>query len=79
MKTIQGLGLRRDELEDERAEFLEPLEALCSVIEDVSSEVQSCKVESARSLLKKAKRPEAKFSAMMRDFLNSHDVGVEAG
>ena len=79
LKTIQCLGLCRGELEDARAEVLEPLEILFSVIEDFGGEVQSSKVESARRLLNKARRPEAKFSAMMRDFLNSHAVGVEAG
>ena len=79
LKTIQGLGLRRDELEDARAEVLEPLEVLYSVIEDFNGEVQSSKVESARDLLSRATRPEAKFSAMMRDFLSSLAFGVEAG
>lgn len=69
LRTIKGLGLRRDDLEDARAEVLEPLEILFSVVEDLKDEVQSPKVERARRLLNKAVQPEAKFSAMVRDFL----------
>ena len=79
LKTIQGLGLRRGELEDARAEVLEPLEILFSVIEDLNDQVQASMVERARRFLKKATRPEAEFSAMARDFLGPHTVGVEAG
>jgi len=73
LRTIKGLGLRRDELEDARAEVLERLEVLYSVIKDLKDEVQSSKVERARRLLNKATRPEAEFSAMMRDFLGPRE------
>ena len=79
LKTIQCLGLCRGELEDARAETLEPLAALYFVITNFSGQVQSSMVERARRLLNRATRPEAKFSAMMRDFLSSHADGVEAG
>ena len=77
LRTIRGFGLRRDELEDARAEVLEPLAVLYSVIEDLNGKVQSPKVERARRMLNKATRPEAEFSAMMRDFLNPRGFGVE--
>ena len=78
LRTIEGLGLRRDDLEEARAKVLEPLETLCSVIEDLKGKVQSAKVERARRLLNKATQPEAEFSAMMRDFLGRRSFGVEA-
>ena len=71
--------MSRGELEDARAEVLEPLEILFSVIEDLNDQVQASMVEHARRFLKKAIRPEAEFSAMTRDFLGPHTVGVEAG
>ncbi len=70
LKTIQGLGLRRGELEDARAEVLEPLEILNSIIQSAGGKVEPSKVSRARDLLKKATRPEAQYSAMMRNFLN---------
>lgn len=77
LRTIKGLGLRRDDLEDARAEVFERLEVLCSLIEDLKDQVQSPKVERARRLLNKATQPEAEFSAMMRDFLGPRGFGVE--
>ena len=76
LRTIKGLGLRRDELEDARAEALEPIEILYSVIEDFNGEVQAPKVERARRFLSNAMRPESKFSAMVRDFLGTRGFDV---
>ena len=79
LRTIQGLGLGRGKLEDARAEVLEPLDILCSVIEDLKDQVQSPKVERARRLLQKAIRPEAMYTAMVQDLLDKHASGFEAG
>lgn len=77
LRTIKGLGLARDDLEDARAEVLERLETLYFVIEDLKDEVQSPKIERTRRLLNKATRPEAEFSAMMRDFLGPRGFEFE--
>ena len=77
LKTIQGLGLRRSELEDARAELLEPLEALITVIEELNDKVPESKVERARIVLNRSKRPQAEFSAMMRDFMSASGIGNE--
>ena len=81
LKTVEGMGLHRGELEDARAEVLAPLDTLCTAIEDLGGEVQSSRIDRARgllsSMLQKATRPEAEFSAMMRDFMDSHALGVD--
>ena len=77
LKTIRGLGLRRSELEDARAELLEPLEALIFVIEELNGKVPASKVERARIVLNRSRRPQAEFSAMMRDYLSASGICVE--
>lgn len=81
--TIEGLGLRRGELEDARKEVLAPLDTLCTVIADLGGIVPSSMIVRARrllsSMLKTATRPEAPFSAMVRDFADSHAFGVDKG
>ena len=83
LTTIQGLGLHRGELEDARAEVLAPLDTLRTAIEDLGDRVPSSRLDRARGLLSrmltKATRPEAKFSAMVRDFVDSHAIGVCEG
>lgn len=77
LKTIHGLGLRRSELEDARAELLEPLEVLTTVIDELNEIVSASKVERARIVLNRSRQPEAEFSAMMRDFMSASGIGDE--
>ena len=79
LRTIKGLGLRRSELEDARAEHLTSLDLLCSVIVDLDDEVTPANIEAVREWLSRATRPEARFSAMTRDFLHLRADGAEAG
>ena len=69
--TIKGLGLARHELEEARAEHLKYFERLCSVTEYLEAEVSSTNVEAVREWLRESTGPDARFSAMIRDFLDS--------
>ena len=78
LATIKGFGLGRRELEEASAEYLKPRERLYSVVVDLDGEAMPASVEAARAWLREATRPEAEFSAMVRDFLGSQAGGVEA-
>ena len=73
-ETIQGMGLGRDDLEEARREKLGVLKALHSLVElrKDSAELEDQNVvEKACKLLADACLPEAEYSAMARDFLDS--------
>lgn len=65
-ETILGLGLRRSGLEEARRTKLNILKGLRRVLESVGEQDE---VESARQYLEAAFRPEAEYSAMVRDSL----------
>ncbi len=71
-ETINGLGLRRPDLEEERRERLDYLKRLRDIVElgtnSIDPEAQS-QAEDARKHLAAAVLPDAKYSAMARDFL----------
>ncbi len=75
-RNIECLGLRRAELEEARATRLEPLATLLEFLHDVTPDSSgagpAAHVDKARKQLRESIRPEAEFSAMMRDFLSSH-------
>ena len=77
--TIKGLGLRRHELEEERAEHLKYFERLYSVTVNLEDEVTSTNIESVREWIRESTGPKARFSAMTRDYLDSRGEGAEAG
>ena len=66
LETIRGLGLRRNGLEEARRTKLNTLKVLHRVLELVGERDE---VDSARQRLEAAPRPEAEYSAMVRDFL----------
>ena len=70
-KTIQGMGLRRPDLEEARREKLAPLRRLHSLVELSKNFGDQDDIEKARKLLADACLPEAEYSAMVRDFLDS--------
>lgn len=76
LQTIKGLGLRRSELESAREEHLELLKALYAVTVELDDEVTPASVDAARALLNVKIRPEAEFSAMVRDFLDAQADGL---
>ena len=76
--TINGLGLRRGDLEDLRADRLAWVEAVFLLSSKLHGNVPPADTDHARRLLTEASRPEAEFSAMTRDFLNSYTGGLEA-
>ena len=78
-RTIEGLGLQRDDLEEARAEVLDRLEIFCLMIDVLESKVQPDKIERARRFLDQAICSEAEFSAMARDFLAARGVKFEKG
>ncbi len=73
-ETIQGMGLRRSDLEEDRRERLAYLKRLCDIVEsgkrstDQEMRILAIKIQ---EFLKSFTRPEAKYSAMAQDFLNS--------
>ena len=78
LRTIEGFGLRRSELEEARAKYLEWFEALCLLTSRLDGKVTPVDVENARALLNRESQPEAKFSAMTRDYLGSQAGGVDS-
>ena len=77
--TIKGFGLRRSNLEDARAERLAWVEAVYLLTSKLDGNAPPADIDHARRLLSEASRPEAEFSAMTRDFLDSQAGGVGAG
>lgn len=78
--TIQVIGLNRPELKEERLERFKKLEGLKNVIRGFSrSKHPDCVdlLENARRELANATRPEARFSAMAVDFLESVETEVQ--
>ena len=66
------MGLRRPDLEEARREKLAPLRRLHSLVElSKNFGDQDDDIEKARKLLANACLPEAEYSAMARDFLDS--------
>ena len=70
--TIQGMGLRRTNLEEDRREVLTYLRNL-QLIAKLEGGLPRGDVEDARRLLGDAILPSAKYSAMARDFLNADE------
>jgi uncharacterized protein (TIGR02646 family) len=74
--TIQGLGLQRSDLEENRRHRLMELKRLRDFIElekgSVDLNAQTL-VQRAREHLAAAARPEAEYSSMVRDFLDSNE------
>ena len=73
-KTIEGIGLRREDLEDRRRERLQVLRALQDIIEigkdSTDSKVKE-KVREAQEHLAASIRPNAEYSSMVQDFLGT--------
>ena len=71
-KTIEGIGLRREDLEDRRRKRLQELRALRYIIEigedSTDSKVQE-KVREAKEHLAASIHPNAEYSSMAQDFL----------
>ncbi len=72
LATIEGLGLRRPALDEDRRERLDFLKALLVIVElgkeSTDLNVQTA-VKKAQERLDAATHPEAKFSSMAQDFL----------
>ena len=67
--TIDGIGLRRSDLEEERRVWLACVEYLRLIVE-LEGIVAIDKVEDARKQLEEAVLPGARYSAMAQDFLD---------
>ena len=73
--TIHGLGLRRPDLEENRMQRLAELSRLRDFIDwakDLADPNAQTLVKQAQAHLAAAIRPEAEYSAMARDFLDSN-------
>ena len=73
-KTIECLKLRRPDLQEARIDRLTTLENLRNLIvagENSDNQNMLDQINTAKKYLEKAKRPEAQFSSMVLDFLNS--------
>ena len=73
-ETIQGLGLRRSDLEEDRRERLAYLKVFRDLVElgnSATDQKMQALAEQAGQHVKYAVRPEAEYSAMAQDFLNS--------
>ena len=68
---IEGVGLRRSDLEEARMERLGHLRCLRQIVE-LEDRVAMEEVESARRELDEAISPQAKYCAMAREFLVEH-------
>lgn len=73
-ETIQGMGLRRSDLEEARRERLAYLRSLGDIVElgnsSIDQKMRALAVET-QEFLKSVVRPEAEYSAMAQDFLDS--------
>ena len=76
--TIEGFGLGRSGLEEARRERLAHLEALRWIVE-LEGAATIDEVEGARRQLEEAILPDAKFSAMARDYFDSVPDGDGGG
>ena len=65
--TIEGMGLRRSDLEEARMERLHKLRLLCEIVK-LEGMASKDLVESARRELEEAILPHTKYSAMAHDF-----------
>lgn len=72
--TIEGMGLRRSGLEDDRRRVLADLEVFRSIVES-EAKVERDLVERARKRIDEAVLPSGKYSSMARDFLDGDDDG----
>ena len=79
LRTIEGMALRRSELEEARAKHLKLVEALNLLTTGLDGRVTLADVDHARALLNSEIQPEAEYYAMTRDFLDSQADGVDAG
>lgn len=73
-ETIQGIGLRRSDLEEARRERLAQLKRLRSIVElgkSLTNQKMRALAVQAQEFLKSAVRPEAEYSAMAQDFFDS--------
>ena len=78
-ETVRGLGLRRNDLEEARREWLDYLNVLRCIVES-EDKLERNKVECARRQLDAAVLSEGKYSAMARDFLEPNgDPGDSRG
>jgi uncharacterized protein (TIGR02646 family) len=71
--TIDGIGLRRTELREDRLEKLAEIDTFYAFLElakeNPSIAKLQAKAEKARELIEAAKQPEAEFSSMVRDYV----------
>lgn len=74
--TIEGMGLRRSPLEDDRRRALADLEIFRSIVE-AEAKVERELVERARKRMDGAVLPSSKYSSMARDFLDGDADGGE--
>lgn len=73
-ETILGMGLRRPDLEEARLErlaYLKRLRNLAELGNSLADQKMRALAVEAQQFLKSAARPEAEYSAMARDFLDS--------
>ena len=72
-ETIEGLGLRRDALEEARRETLDYLRDFRDIVKisELGGNVEAELVERARKRLKEALEPNAEYSSMARDVLDA--------
>ena len=69
--TIEGMGLRRSDLEEARMERLDHLRLFREIVE-LEGRIEMEKVESARRKLDEAIDPRAEYCAMAQEYLGEH-------
>ena len=69
-KTIKGMELRRDDLEERRLERLQELRIIRDLVEVVGDPSDST-VKAAQEFLAASIRPNAEYSSMAQDFLDT--------
>ena len=69
-KTIEGIGLRREDLEEERREWLQILKTMRDLIE-TAEDPTNPNIKAAQEFLAASICPNAKYSSMAQDFLGT--------
>ena len=75
--TVTVVGLNRPELQEERQYVLSMLARLCDIVSDPDS--PDTLRRQAMEAIDAFARPEARYSAMARDYLSAVDAGTENG
>ena len=75
--TVTVVGLNRPELQEERQYVLSMLARLCDIVNDPDG--SDTRRREAREAIDSFVRPEARHSAMARDYLSAIDAGIENG